>query len=138
MDLDHPDIKSPASLENTFEGLFHTCCLEPLEMLKVHVILVPSVKDAHHMFPYPQPPCGVASEVQPQPPVRENRSNHNAAQFIHPVSNPAMFSVNGVTIGASSADVISLLVTEEQFKYVVLLCVMMINMLLGFLRPLPR
>ena len=61
-----------------------------------HVVLIPSVRDAHHspVFPQPSMEASLPDAVKP---------------YVHLLTNPASFTIGGVRVAASSLDVLMLL-----------------------------
>eukprot|EP00850_Spirogloea_muscicola_P007858 SM000040S14870 [mRNA] locus=s40:722131:727097:- [translate_table: standard] len=64
------------------------------------VVLVPSVRDAHHTFLYPQPPFDARDFEDPD-------------RQVYCAANPGLFSCNDVVIGCSSMDILKHLSSEE-------------------------
>ena len=56
---------------------------------RTSIVLVPSIRDAHHDLVFPQPPFQSALPGS-----------------IHTLTNPATFRVNGITIGGATHDVL--------------------------------
>lgn len=74
-------------------------CLDACPAL--HIVLVPSLKDAHHDHVFPQPPFANVMEKV------------SASERLHCVSNPATFSLNGIVFGTSSVDTLYQLGSQE-------------------------
>ncbi|KAI3728383.1 hypothetical protein L6452_17017 [Arctium lappa] len=103
IDSEHPEIKK-GTLNRTYDELFR---LEVLRRLQdyveymgsaARVILVPSVRDAHHDYVFPQPAFDI-----------------NLADLNHQITcitNPGMFSANKVKVGCCSVDVLKQLSTD--------------------------
>ncbi|KAH9305014.1 hypothetical protein KI387_009418, partial [Taxus chinensis] len=66
----------------------------------VRVVLVPSTRDAHHDFVFPQPPFNMDDSEDPN-------------QQITCVANPSFFCLNEITIGCCTVDVLRHLSGEE-------------------------
>ncbi|PSN52816.1 hypothetical protein C0J52_09691 [Blattella germanica] len=101
VDVSHPQIVE-GMLAETFQSCFERIIesfMEPLKLLKVNVVLVPSFRDAHHQMVYPVPPFM----------LRKQFSNLTLA------SDPCMLDINGIVIGVTSADVLLNLSKEEIF-----------------------
>ncbi|PWA36219.1 DNA polymerase alpha 2 [Artemisia annua] len=103
IDSEHPDIKKGA-LNRTYDELFR---LEILRRLQdyveymgsaARVVLVPSIRDAHHDFVFPQPPFDI-NVADPH-------------QQITCITNPGIISANKVKIGCCSVDVLKQLSTD--------------------------
>jgi len=102
VDKDHPLVRK-GEMDITFEDVFKHCCdtfarLPPA----TRVVLVPSVRDVHH------------DPVFPQPAFRAQRlgiDSHQPAPLC--VSNPAMVACKGLSIGATSHDILKHLSATE-------------------------
>jgi len=70
-----------------------------VEELRTDVVLVPSLRDAHENFVYPQPPYHMDATL----------FNNK----IKTISDPSLLSVNGVRIGVTSSDILFHLGREE-------------------------
>ncbi|EHA8586281.1 putative DNA polymerase alpha subunit B [Cocos nucifera] len=88
IDSEHPDIKK-GTVERSFDGIFHVEILRKLQDYTEYmgsaarVILVPSVRDAHHDFVFPQPAFNI----------------HLPEDITHQitcVANPCLFSSNEI------------------------------------------
>jgi DNA polymerase alpha subunit B len=75
---------------------------------QLHVVLVPSLKDAHHPFVYPQPPFQRKKVLEALDLEDKER--------LHLFSNPCTFSINGILFGISSIDVIMHLSSNEVYR----------------------
>ncbi|EPQ54753.1 DNA polymerase alpha, subunit B [Gloeophyllum trabeum ATCC 11539] len=103
---DHPYIRQGLASSPPAE-LFRDTFLAPLAEFLASapgsaVVLVPSVKDIisdHAVFPQAELPASLMSDPR-----------------IHLAPNPARFSLNGITFGASTVDVLFHLRKEEYFK----------------------
>ncbi|UPQ97782.1 subunit B of DNA polymerase alpha [Chloropicon primus] len=101
VDKDHPIVKA-GQVDVEFEDLFDLCC-ESFRKLprETKVVLVPSVRDVHHDPAYPQPP------------FRTNGMPGDVREKIICAPNPAVVSCSGVTIGATSHDILKHLSGSE-------------------------
>ena len=105
VDTKHDQIIN-GDLKEPFEDLFDRQVqqiVEGTEKLATTDVFVPSHRDVHHDFVYPQPPF--SSKV--------HTAEFNAAERIHFVSDPCTLVVNNVSIGLSSMDVLLHLGSEE-------------------------
>uniref|UniRef100_A0A453SUU1 DNA polymerase alpha subunit B n=1 Tax=Aegilops tauschii subsp. strangulata TaxID=200361 RepID=A0A453SUU1_AEGTS len=86
IDSDHPEIKKGTS-DQSFHDIFHFEILRKLQDFtqylghNVRVILVPSVRDAHHDAVFPQP-------------AFDSHLPEDITQQITCLSNPSLFSSN--------------------------------------------
>ncbi|XP_071696049.1 uncharacterized protein [Rutidosis leptorrhynchoides] len=103
IDSEHPEIKKGA-LNMTYDELFRIEVLRRLQDYveymgsAARVVLVPSVRDAHHDHVFPQPPFDI-----------------DVADPIHQITcipNPGIISANKVKIGCCSVDVLKQLSTD--------------------------
>ncbi|EPS73745.1 hypothetical protein M569_01012 [Genlisea aurea] len=105
IDSDHPEIRK-GTMNQTFDELFETRILRKLQDYadcvspSSHIILVPSTRDAHHDFIFPQP----AFEV--------HRKGFSSNQICS-ISNPGTFSANEVKVACCTVDVLKHLSAEE-------------------------
>lgn len=93
-------------LEEPYEDIFDRQVqqiIKATENLSTVVVFVPSYRDIHHHFVYPQPPFSTKLDI----------SESNATERIHFVPDPCTLVVNNVTIGLSSMDVLLHLGSEE-------------------------
>ncbi|KAK1438162.1 hypothetical protein QVD17_03965 [Tagetes erecta] len=103
IDSEHPEIKKGA-LNTTYDELFRVEIIRRLQDYvefmgsAARVILVPSVRDAHHDFVFPQP----AFDINLADP------NHQ----ITCITNPGIISANKVKVGCCSVDVLKQLSTD--------------------------
>ncbi|GAA0154934.1 DNA-directed DNA polymerase [Lithospermum erythrorhizon] len=104
IDSEHPEIKK-GSINLTYDEMFQREIIGRLQDYvecmgsTVLVILVPSVRDAHHDFVFPQPPFEVyPSEIRHQ---------------IHSITNPGTFSANQVNVACCTVDILKQLSAEE-------------------------
>jgi len=71
-----------------------------LETTKTQVILVPSQRDVHEHPVYPQPPANIGN-----PDLWEGK--------LHSMPDPAVFTVNGLSVGVTASDILFHLGKEE-------------------------
>lgn len=93
-------------LEEPYEDIFDRQVqqiIKATENLSTVVVFVPSYRDIHHHFVYPQPPFSTKLDI----------SESNTTERIHFVPDPCTLVVNNVTIGLSSMDVLLHLGSEE-------------------------
>lgn len=93
-------------LEEPYEDLFERQVqqiVKATEGLTTSVVFVPSHRDVHHHFVYPQPPFE----------SRISKAEGGVSERIHFVSDPCTLVVNNVTIGLTSMDVLLHLGSEE-------------------------
>ncbi|KAL9953110.1 hypothetical protein ACROYT_G040470 [Oculina patagonica] len=105
VDAKHDQIIN-GDLEEPFEDIFDRQVkqiVKATEKLTTKVVFVPSHRDVHHDFVYPQPPFS----------TKINTAEFNSKERIHFVSDPCTLLVNNVTIGLSSMDVLLHLGSEE-------------------------
>ncbi|KAE9454212.1 hypothetical protein C3L33_13899, partial [Rhododendron williamsianum] len=104
IDSEHPEIKK-GTVNRTFDEIFRQEILERLQDYveymgsAARVVLVPSVRDANHDFVFPQP----AFDIQ-QPDLKHK---------ITSLTNPGIFSANGIKIGCCTVDILKQLSGEE-------------------------
>ncbi|GER47328.1 DNA polymerase alpha subunit B [Striga asiatica] len=107
IDSDHP-VLSKGFVDQTFDEMFHLQILEKLQdyvecMGSVaRVILMPSIRDAHHDFVFPQP----AFEIHP------TYSSHQVVS----ICNPGVFCANEVNVACCTVDILKHLSAEEIFR----------------------
>ncbi|XP_071833082.1 DNA polymerase alpha subunit B-like isoform X2 [Apostichopus japonicus] len=93
---------SSGNIDKTFPELF-LCCMQ--EILKntegsgTQLVVLPSLRDVHHDFVYPQPPF--------------DDLPRGKTERLHFVSEPSTFTANGIVFGATSTDVLLHLGKEE-------------------------
>lgn len=98
------------------------------EPLTTHIIMVPSLLDAHHECVYPQPPFGSKDKEHriKTPYFTEeigaldihNSSDSAPAKRVHLMSNPCMFRVNEVLFGCTSNDILFNLTQDKVMEKV--------------------
>ncbi|CAI9093266.1 OLC1v1028731C2 [Oldenlandia corymbosa var. corymbosa] len=104
IDTDHPEIKK-GSVNKSYDEMFQ---LEILGRLQDYVdymgssatvLLVPSIRDAHHDFVFPQP--------------RFDLNSPNLKHQIQSISNPGTFTANKVNFACCTVDILKQLSAEE-------------------------
>ncbi|KAF5746492.1 putative alpha DNA polymerase [Tripterygium wilfordii] len=107
VDSEHPEIKK-GTTDRTFDEIFQ---LEILRRLQdhveymgsdIHVILVPSTRDAHHDFVFPQP----AFDIHP-PDLKHQLTC---------LTNPSKFEANQVKVACCTTDILKHLSGEEMSR----------------------
>ncbi|KXJ17723.1 DNA polymerase alpha subunit B [Exaiptasia diaphana] len=101
VDAKHDKIEN-GDLEETYEELFKRQVggiLKALEKQQTTVVFVPSQRDVHHDFVYPQPPFLIDG-------YQDNKN-------VHFVSDPCTLLINNVAIGLTSTDILLNLGSEE-------------------------
>ncbi|KAF7097866.1 hypothetical protein CFC21_099649 [Triticum aestivum] len=105
IDSDHPEIKKGTS-DQSFHDIFHFEILRKLQDFtqylghNVRVILVPSVRDAHHDAVFPQPAFDL-------------HLSEDITQQITCLSNPSLFSSNEIQFGCCTVDILKQLSGDE-------------------------
>ncbi|CAL4896390.1 unnamed protein product [Urochloa decumbens] len=105
IDSDHPDIKK-GTVDQTFHDIFHFEILRRIQDFTqylgntVRVILVPSVRDAHHDFVFPQPAFDL-------------NLPEDTTHQISCLANPSIFSSNQIQFGCCTVDILKQLSGEE-------------------------
>ncbi|CAN6301501.1 unnamed protein product [Urochloa humidicola] len=105
IDSDHPDIKR-GTVDQTFHDIFHFEILRKIQDFTqylgntVRVILVPSVRDAHHDFVFPQPAFDL-------------NLPEDTTHQISCLANPSIFSSNQIQFGCCTVDILKQLSGEE-------------------------
>ncbi|XP_022093161.1 DNA polymerase alpha subunit B-like [Acanthaster planci] len=74
--------------------------VEATKKIGTHLVIVPSLRDVHHDFIYPQPPFQIPDSL----PDKDR---------LHFVSDPCTLSINGVVFGLTSSDILFHLGSEE-------------------------
>ncbi|XP_072017179.1 DNA polymerase alpha subunit B-like [Amphiura filiformis] len=99
VDAKHTHIEE---LDSTYDELFTKLVQEMMdatERFGTQVVLVPSLRDVHHCYVYPQPPF--------------NCKLNEPSERLHFVSDPCTISVNGIVFGLTSTDILFHLGAEE-------------------------
>ncbi|KAF4318688.1 hypothetical protein BBO99_00000885 [Phytophthora kernoviae] len=76
---------------------------------QIQIVMVPSLRDAHHEYVYPQPPLNKKKAC-------EAFESAEYAKRVHFMSNPGTFSINGVLFGTSALDVVVQLSSNELYR----------------------
>ncbi|XP_043931676.1 DNA polymerase alpha subunit B [Protopterus annectens] len=103
LDAKHEQVEN-CQLTEPFEVIFNRCLkgiIEGTQSSGSHLIFVPSLRDVHHEFVYPQPPFSCYSLSKEE------------KQRVHFVSEPCMLNINGVTFGLTSTDILFHMGAEE-------------------------
>ncbi|XP_041037922.1 DNA polymerase alpha subunit B isoform X1 [Carcharodon carcharias] len=103
VDSKHEQIEN-CQLTVTFQEVFKQCMKGIIEGTRgsgSHLVFVPSLRDVHHDFVYPQPPFHCFE------PLKEDKER------VHFVSDPCTLNINGVVFGVTSTDVLFHMGTEE-------------------------
>ncbi|XP_053180326.1 DNA polymerase alpha subunit B [Scomber japonicus] len=103
VDSKHEQIEK-AQVTETFETIF-TRCIESIvdgtKSVGCRLVFVPSLRDIHHHFIYPQPPFTLPSLSKDQ------------AQRVTLVPDPCTLLIDGVTFGLTSTDILFHMGAEE-------------------------
>ncbi|EEC69071.1 hypothetical protein OsI_37935 [Oryza sativa Indica Group] len=105
IDSDHPEIKKGA-VDQSFQDIFLFEILRKLQDFtqylghNVRVILIPSVRDAHHDFVFPQPAFDL-------------NLPEDITHQITCLANPSLFSCNEIHFGCCTMDILKHLSGEE-------------------------
>lgn len=105
IDSDHPDIKK-GTVDQSFQDIFHFEILRKIQDFTqylgntVRVILIPSVRDAHHDFVFPQPAFDL-------------NFPEDITHQITCLANPCLFSSNEIHFGCCTVDILKQLSGEE-------------------------
>ncbi|GFT28239.1 DNA polymerase alpha subunit B [Nephila pilipes] len=94
------DLVENGDLNESYNGIFQRLVLEILkhiEDLSTKVILVPSIRDAHHDFIYPTPPYSV----------------DHSTKRLYLASDPCILNIEGVLFAITSTDILFHLGKEE-------------------------
>ncbi|GAB2214350.1 hypothetical protein Droror1_Dr00018693 [Drosera rotundifolia] len=108
VDSEHPEIKK-ATFDRSFDEVFHREIFRRLQDYveymgsTVRIVLVPSIRDAHHDFVFPQPPFSISSA--------------DLKSQIASLTNPGVFDTNEVRIGCCTVDILKQLSGEEISRY---------------------
>uniref|UniRef100_A0A1A8QBU2 DNA polymerase alpha subunit B n=1 Tax=Nothobranchius pienaari TaxID=704102 RepID=A0A1A8QBU2_9TELE len=103
VDSKHEKIEK-AEVTETFEAIFSRCIesiVDGTRSVGCHLVFVPSQRDIHHHFIYPQPPFTLPSLRKEQ------------IQRVTLVSDPCTLLINGVTFGLTSTDILFHISAEE-------------------------
>ncbi|XP_052518072.1 DNA polymerase alpha subunit B isoform X1 [Budorcas taxicolor] len=103
LDAKHEQVES-CLLTSSFEDVFKQCLRTIIEGTRSsgsHLIFVPSLRDVHHEPVYPQPPFSCSDLL------REDKKR------VRLVSEPCTLSINGVTFGLTSTDLLFHMGAEE-------------------------
>uniref|UniRef100_A0A8C6KNQ8 DNA polymerase alpha subunit B n=1 Tax=Nothobranchius furzeri TaxID=105023 RepID=A0A8C6KNQ8_NOTFU len=105
---DRPDVclcdsflSQKAEVTETFEAIFSRCIesiVDGTRSVGCHLVFVPSQRDIHHHFIYPQPPFTLPKD------------RHTRVTL---VSDPCTLLINGVTFGLTSTDILFHISAEE-------------------------
>ncbi|KAL5466791.1 hypothetical protein EMCRGX_G030940 [Ephydatia muelleri] len=102
VDLTH-DLVKDGNLDVTFEDIFRDKVLSVLtecaKQTKTSIVMLPSLKDAHHQYP-----------VYPQPPFQFTKPG------FHMASDPSTLAINGLCVGITSTDVLFHLSARTMFR----------------------
>lgn len=105
VDSEHPLVKLGAA-DRTFQEIFQEEVVTRIEDYcdemgsGARVVLLPSIRDAHHDFVFPQSPFNMTRLKDP---------NHQ----ITSLGNPGLFSLNELTVGCCTVDVLRHLSSDE-------------------------
>ncbi|TKY47740.1 DNA polymerase alpha subunit B [Spatholobus suberectus] len=104
VDSEHPDVKK-GTVDRSFDEIFHFEILRKLEDYEecvgsaTRVLLIPSIRDAHHDFVFPQPALDInLPDLKSQ---------------IVSLSNPGIFEANEVKVGCCTVDILKQISGEE-------------------------
>ncbi|KAK2849043.1 hypothetical protein Q5P01_008877 [Channa striata] len=103
VDSKHEQIEK-AQVTETFEAIFSRCIesiVDGTKSVGCRLVFVPSQRDIHHHFIYPQPPFTLSSLSKDQ------------AQRVTLVPDPCTLLINGVTFGLTSTDILFHMGAEE-------------------------
>lgn len=102
VDLTH-DLVKDGNLDVPFEDIFRDKVLSVLtectKQTKTSIVMLPSLKDAHHHYP-----------VYPQPPFQFTKPG------FHMVSDPSTLAINGLCVGITSTDTLFHLSARTMFR----------------------
>uniref|UniRef100_A0A8D0G713 DNA polymerase alpha subunit B n=1 Tax=Sphenodon punctatus TaxID=8508 RepID=A0A8D0G713_SPHPU len=97
-------LPSCCQLTGSFEDIFKTCLKMIIEWTRSggsKLVFVPSLRDVHHDFVYPQPPFSCYELAE------------DDKQRVHFVSDPCTLAINGVIFGLTSTDLLFHMSAEE-------------------------
>ncbi|XP_013861716.1 DNA polymerase alpha subunit B [Austrofundulus limnaeus] len=103
VDSKHEKIEK-AQVTETFETIFLRCIdsiVDGTKSVGCHLVFVPSQRDIHHNFIYPQPPFTLPNLSKDQ------------VQRVTLVSDPCSLLIDGVTVGLTSTDILFHMGAEE-------------------------
>ncbi|XP_061581420.1 DNA polymerase alpha subunit B [Cololabis saira] len=103
VDSKHEQIEK-AQVTETFEDIFSRCLesiVDGTKGVSCHLVFVPSQRDIHHHFIYPQPPFSLP-KISP-----------DQAQRVTVVPDPCTLLIDGVTFGLTSTDILFHMGAEE-------------------------
>ncbi|XP_037531740.1 DNA polymerase alpha subunit B [Nematolebias whitei] len=103
VDSKHEKIEK-AQVKETFESIFSRCIKSIVDGTKnvgCHLVFVPSQRDIHHHFIYPQPPFTLPNLGKDQ------------IQRVTLVPDPCSLLIDGVTFGLTSTDILFHMSAEE-------------------------
>ncbi|XP_019941956.1 DNA polymerase alpha subunit B [Paralichthys olivaceus] len=103
LDSKHEQIEK-AQVTETFEAIFLRCIesiVDGTKSVGCHLVFVPSQRDIHHHFIYPQPPFTLPNLSKDQ------------AQRVTLVPDPCTLLIDGVTFGLTSTDILFHMGAEE-------------------------
>ncbi|KAJ8014897.1 hypothetical protein DPEC_G00020550 [Dallia pectoralis] len=103
VDAKHEQIEK-AQLTESFEAIFYRCVSSIIEGTKgvgCRLVLVPSQRDVHHHFIYPQPPFMLHDLIK------------DDAERVTLVPDPCTLLIEGVTFGLTSTDILFHMGAEE-------------------------
>ncbi|CAB1455066.1 unnamed protein product [Pleuronectes platessa] len=103
VDSKHEQIEK-AQVTETFEAIFSRCIesiVDGTKSVGCHLVFVPSQRDIHHHFIYPQPPFTLPNLSKDQ------------AQRVTLVPDPCTLLIDGVTFGLTSTDILFHMGAEE-------------------------
>ncbi|KAM6924144.1 DNA polymerase alpha subunit B [Xenentodon cancila] len=103
VDSKHEQIEK-AQVTETFEDIFSRCLesiVDGTKSVGCHLVFVPSQRDIHHRFIYPQPPFSLPNIIKDQ------------AQRVTVVPDPCTLLIDGVTFGLTSTDILFHMGAEE-------------------------
>ena len=119
IDGKNPDIEK--SFENlSYDEFFEKNIIKNIELwsknTNTQIVLVPSQRDVHADYVYPQPPFKLRQEDTPSKRGSAENGNklpHQHDKRIHCVSDPCTLDIDGVVFGITSTDILFHLGAEE-------------------------
>ncbi|CAN9515042.1 unnamed protein product [Ophioblennius macclurei] len=103
VDSKHEQVEK-AQVTETFEAIFSRCIesvVDGTRSVGCHLVFVPSQRDIHHHFIYPQPPFTLPNSIK------------DHAQRVTLVPDPCTLLIDGVTFGLTSTDILFHMGAEE-------------------------